>query len=259
MFSIVSSGFFSSRKSVTDYLKMCDQEKADYRSFIALQIDGYLAAGMTMLELGSGGGHDLQLLQSRYRLTASDSSSEFLRILKKRFPKTPRILLDIRSFHQNRQIQSFKANSLDAIYSNKVLIYFTEREIVLSFRRQSALIKNRGFLFHTFWQEIPPSAQQKEQFMQTLLNATQTPKIDRTSESLAKKTVGLATGESEQSEESLSAPRQQNCKESLYYHTRDRLASLIEHELDELLEIRSILSYREQNANDSLLVVLQKK
>jgi len=42
-------------------------------------------------------------------------------------------------------------HTFDGIYSNKVLIHFTKKELKTSFQRQAAILNTGGIAFHTFW------------------------------------------------------------------------------------------------------------
>ena len=74
----------------------------------------HLPANATLLELGSGGGIDIDYLKRPYSVTGSDLSEAFLNIFKEKYPEI--------SFLKLNAQQLALSEKYDCIYSNKVLL-----------------------------------------------------------------------------------------------------------------------------------------
>ena len=144
-------GFYDTIENVNSYIKMA--EGYDGAELIRI-LNEYLPAGSKVLELGTGPGVDLAILQKTYEVTGSDASDIFLERYRKRNPETDLLKLDARTLETNRKF--------DGIYSNKVLHHLSQEELETSFQRQNELLNPGGILLHAFWHG------EKEEFMHGL-------------------------------------------------------------------------------------------
>lgn len=132
--------FYNDRLKVDEYEKMCDEYDG---TKLYKVIDKYLTKGSTLLELGSGPGNDIQYFQSKYKVTGSDLSDEFLLRCRKRFSDIPFMKLDA-VLIETKEV-------FDCIFSNKVLHHLDRRNLEKSLIRQQQVIKPNGIFAHTFW------------------------------------------------------------------------------------------------------------
>ena len=132
--------FFDSNKNVDEYIKMA--EGYDGHELIPI-LRKHLPDGSSVLELGMGPGKDLELLGAHYQSTGSDSSHVFIERYHKFNPESDLLLLDAVTIDTK--------HTFDGIYSNKVLIHLTKKELKTSFQRQAAILNTGGIAFHTFW------------------------------------------------------------------------------------------------------------
>lgn len=133
--------YFDVEDNVDGYLKMV----ADYDGgpLIATFAER-VPAGARVLEIGMGGGADLDLLaEAGYEATGSDASSVFLQRYADRGGRCPTLQLDARLLDTDQRY--------DALFSNKVLQHLTLDEMAASLRRQAALLEPGGVAFHTLW------------------------------------------------------------------------------------------------------------
>ena len=133
-------GYYDDPKNVDEYIDMA--EGFDGRELIAV-LRQHLPEGATVLELGMGPGKDLEILGEHYRVTGSDSSRAFLDRYRGANPEADLVLLDAASMDIDR--------TFDGIYSNKVLIHLTERELGQSLHRQAAVLNSNGVMLHSLW------------------------------------------------------------------------------------------------------------
>ena len=132
--------FFDDISNVEQYIDMCK----DYNpSFIITELKSYLKEGKTMLELGSGPGHDLKALKDLYKMTGSDRSEIFVEKLNSVSPEVPVLLIDAVSLEVKGQY--------DCIFSNKVLQHLTSEDMMKSINRQLQCLNDDGIIFHTLW------------------------------------------------------------------------------------------------------------
>jgi cyclopropane fatty-acyl-phospholipid synthase-like methyltransferase len=103
----------------------------------------HLADGSSLLELGSGLGHDIAWISKHYRLTASDQCETSIAGLRMAFPSLPVLHLDATT------IQCLKP--FDAIFSNKLMQHLSADEFRSSLERQRQVVKPGGIVAHTFW------------------------------------------------------------------------------------------------------------
>ena len=132
--------FFDSEKNVDEYTIMA--EGYDSNAFIPI-LREYLGDGASVLELGMDPGKDLELLRAHFQTTGSDNSHVFLNRYKEIQPNADLLHIDAVTIKTNRKF--------NGIYSNKVLIHLTKKEVKSSFQRQAAVLKAGGVAFHTFW------------------------------------------------------------------------------------------------------------
>jgi SAM-dependent methyltransferase len=107
------------------------------------QLKNFLPAGSHVLEIGSGPGKDWKILKEDYQVVGSDNSLEFLKYLRKNYPKGTFIELDAASLETRDQF--------DCIYSNKVLHHLEDDALITSIRRQYELLHPGGYVCHSFW------------------------------------------------------------------------------------------------------------
>ncbi len=134
-------GYFDTEKNVGEYLRMV--EGYDGAELIA-EFTAKVPKGSRVLELGMGGGTDLDLLrEAGFDATGSDASEVFLDHYRKRGGKSPTLRLDARTIEIELRF--------DAIFSNKVLQHLTPVEMRSSFERQAEVLPAGGLLFHSLW------------------------------------------------------------------------------------------------------------
>lgn len=132
--------FFENEQNVAAYLAATADR--DNRQLLQT-LKKHLSPGATVLELGIGGGRDLEILSESYRATGSDISEAFLQRFRQIHPNADLLRLDAANPQTDR--------CFDAIYSNKVLHHLPRSALPDSLRRQSNLLNAGGILFHTFW------------------------------------------------------------------------------------------------------------
>lgn len=133
-------GFFDTEDGVNEYLEMAKGH--DGRDLIE-KLSSHLPPGSTVLELGMGPGHDLEILSENFRVTGSDTSSLFLDRYRTKDPDADLMLLDAVTLKTDR--------TFDCIYSNKVLQHLQRDDLVKSVPRQAALLEDGGLLAHSVW------------------------------------------------------------------------------------------------------------
>jgi SAM-dependent methyltransferase len=133
-------GFYDDPDSVDEYEKMCEGYDG---SPIFNVLARYLDPGESILEVGCGPGNDIASLKINYAVIGSDNSDEFLKRCRQRHPDVEFLHIDATDLDIDRQF--------DCVYSNKVLHHFSLDELVLSFKRQSKVIREGGLFAHSFW------------------------------------------------------------------------------------------------------------
>jgi cyclopropane fatty-acyl-phospholipid synthase-like methyltransferase len=103
----------------------------------------HLKDGKTLLELGTGPGFDIPFLNTRYLVTGSDFSEEFLIRCKRKFSGINFLKIDVKHIDIKEKF--------DCIYSNKVLHHLTEAELSLSLLEQAEVLSPDGMIAHSFW------------------------------------------------------------------------------------------------------------
>ena len=132
--------FYDDPDNVKKYIQMC--EDYDGRNIYKL-LGKHLSVNSTLLELGSGGGLDIEYLKKNYSVTGSDLSEEFLKVCKEKHPEISFLKLNA----QKLEISEV----YDCIYSNKVLHHLTKEALKESLLEQAKLLSPKGIIAHSFW------------------------------------------------------------------------------------------------------------
>ncbi|MBU2863676.1 class I SAM-dependent methyltransferase [Reinekea forsetii] len=133
-------GFYDDPANVKQYLTMCqDYDGTD----LYQRLSQHLPDHSTLLEVGSGGGLDLEYLKQHFLVTGSDLSDAFLDVLKARHPDIDFLKLNAQSFSIPKKF--------DCIFSNKVLHHLTKPQLAQSFELQAKHLQPGGVLAHSFW------------------------------------------------------------------------------------------------------------
>lgn len=132
--------FYNDPVKVDEYEKMCEEYDG---SELYSVLNKHLIEDSSLLELGSGPGNDIRYLKTKYSVTGSDLSDEFLIRSKKRYTDIPFIKLDAVSIKTDL--------TFDCLFSNKVLHHLTLAELEMSLKRQQKVIVPDGLFAHTFW------------------------------------------------------------------------------------------------------------
>lgn len=132
--------YYQDEKNVEEYVEMA--EGFDGSEFVPI-LRRFLPDGAAILELGMGPGKDIDILNQYFQVTGSDFSQIFLDRYRKTHPNADLVQLNAATMDIERRF--------DGIYSNKVLHHLTHEELRQSLRKQLALLKPGGILFHTIW------------------------------------------------------------------------------------------------------------
>ena len=132
--------FYQTEESVAEYIAAA--KDVNGRRLIE-KLKKHLPQGSLLLEIGSGPGSDFEILKEVYRSVGSDFSTEFIRLLKLRFPQDEFLNLNAVSLDTTRKFQG--------LYSNKVLHHLHEKELKESILRQADLLESDGVICHSFW------------------------------------------------------------------------------------------------------------
>ena len=132
--------YYHSKESVDEYISLSQGFNG---SNLIAQLEKVLAAGASVLEIGSGPGKDYELLRKNYEVVGSDLSEEFLSRLRERFPDGEFAQVDASTLEIDRKFEG--------IYSNKVLHHLSVDELLCSFHRQNELLVSGGIICHSFW------------------------------------------------------------------------------------------------------------
>ncbi len=132
--------FYDDPDNVQKYIEMCQgYDGSNIYDVLAEQV----SANSALLELGSGAGLDIEHLKTRYSVTGSDLSDEFIKVCREKHPEIPFFKIDALKLGIDSRF--------DCIYSNKVLHHFTEAELKASLEQQAKLLKPNGKIAHSFW------------------------------------------------------------------------------------------------------------
>jgi len=132
--------YYDEPSNVKKYIEMC--EGYDGNNIYQL-LSKHLPDKATLLELGSGGGLDIEFLKQKYLTTGSDLSEEFLKICKDKHPDV--------SFLKLNALKLATAGTFDCVYSNKVLHHLTKVELKKSLVEQAKILSTKGLIAHSFW------------------------------------------------------------------------------------------------------------
>ena len=131
--------FYNDPLKVDEYEKMCDEYDGTELYHV---LDNHLTKGSSFLELGSGPGNDISYFKSKYNVTGSDLSQEFISRCRRRFKDVPFKKLDAVLIETKQ--------TFDCIFSNKVLHHLGRDNLDTSLKRQQQVIKPKGIFAHTF-------------------------------------------------------------------------------------------------------------
>ena len=132
--------FYDDPDNVKKYIQMC--KDYDGQNVYDL-LSQHLSMNSKLLELGSGGGLDIEYLKKIYSVTGSDLSEEFLKVCKEKHPEIPFLKLNAQKLEVSEVF--------DCVYSNKVLHHLTKEALKDSFLAQTKLLSNEGIIAHSFW------------------------------------------------------------------------------------------------------------
>lgn len=136
----MSQGFYHTKASVDLYYKMTENINGQ---LLIDKLKDYLSPKSSLLELGTGPGHDWKILSKDYKVIGSDLSDEFLARLKVNYPTGEFLKLNAANLNYE--------GVFDGIYSNKVLHHLKDEELHQSIARQSQLLTEKGVICHSFW------------------------------------------------------------------------------------------------------------
>jgi len=132
--------YYDDAENVKKYIQMCNGYDGNN---IYQLLSKSLPVKSSLLELGSGGGLDIEYLKRVYSITGSDLSEAFLNVCKEKHPDVPFLKLNV---------QKLEVNELyDCIYSNKVLHHLTREELKESLLQQAKILSSKGLIAHSFW------------------------------------------------------------------------------------------------------------
>ena len=132
--------YYKTKESVEEYIQLAKDVNGGK---LIEKLSKFLPADSHLLEIGSGPGTDWEILSSRYKITGSDNSSEFLSHLKDKNPNGQFLLLDAITLKTNQKF--------DGIYSNKVMHHLSDEELADSINRQKDILNSGGIICHSFW------------------------------------------------------------------------------------------------------------
>jgi trans-aconitate methyltransferase len=132
--------FYHTKESVKQYIQMA--KDVNGRELIE-KMEQFLAHDSKLLEIGSGPGTDWNILKTKYDVTGSDYSKEFIKHLKSENPHGEFLELDACTLKTKLKF--------DGIYSNKVLHHLTDQELLNSIQRQHEILIPQGIICHSFW------------------------------------------------------------------------------------------------------------
>ncbi len=136
----MSITYYETKESVDQYIAMAK----DANEEVLAAFDKVLKPGVQILELGSGSGADWARLNRTYHVIGSDNSEEFLRRLRKKYPKGTFLKLEAPSLITD--IQPF------ALYANKVLHHLEDATLKQTITRMHQILQSRGVVCLSFWQ-----------------------------------------------------------------------------------------------------------
>jgi len=132
--------FYDSESNIEKYIEIA--KGYDGRELIEI-LKSHISSGASVLELGSGPGVDLEILNQSFDATGSDFSKCFIKRLNETYPDFEILEVDVKNIELRRKF--------DCVYSNKVLVHLNDLELAASLKKQVDLLSKGGILFHTFW------------------------------------------------------------------------------------------------------------
>lgn len=132
--------YYKTQQSVEEYIRMAEGHNG---GALIKKLNNFLPHGASLLEIGSGPGTDLSLLNAVYNVVGSDNSDKFIKHLQTKNPEGEFLNLDAATLDTNQKF--------DGIYSNKVLHHLKDDEIEASIIRQKDLLNPGGIIGHSFW------------------------------------------------------------------------------------------------------------
>ncbi len=136
----MEGAYYHTKKSVDEYIKMAEGING---SELIEKLKDFLPENSTVLEIGSGPGSDWEILDTYYRVTGSDNSTEFVNRLLSKYPNGQFLKLNAVTLGTDQKF--------NGIYSNKVLHHLTDDELHTSINRQYELLEVDGIICHSFW------------------------------------------------------------------------------------------------------------
>ena len=132
--------YFDNPESVQEYIEMTKNYVGEQTLSATKR---HVPKGSSILELGMGPGHDLNILKRDFTVTGSDASQIFLDIHRQNHPDNQLYRLNATTIDIEQ--------TFDCIYSNKVLHQLDNDDLSKSFKRQHHLLPSGGFVVHSFW------------------------------------------------------------------------------------------------------------
>ena len=136
----MSEAYYHTKQSVEEYIRLAEGYNG---GDLIERLKSILPTDSSLLELGSGPGTDWELLNSNYKVTGSDNSTEFVKRLNAKNQKAEFLFLDAVTLDTDKKF--------DGIYSNKVLHHLKDEEIEASIERQYQILNPKGIICHSFW------------------------------------------------------------------------------------------------------------
>lgn len=134
--------YFDDEKNFKEYISLSKNSQTNKIIDVLLK---YLSKHKKVLELESKAGVHLEALDAYYEITGSDKDELFVRRLKDTY-------YDLRILRlEPINIDTHK--DFDAIYSNKILQFYSKEDIKASFESQLNILKKGGISYHTFWKK----------------------------------------------------------------------------------------------------------
>jgi len=132
--------FYNDSRNVDNYIHMA--EGFDGKMLIE-KLKTHLNLGAKVLEIGMGPGKDYEILSEDFSVSGTDASSIFVDRYKLLNPDANVFLLDAVIMELDEKY--------DCFYSNKVLMHLTTEQMIVSLKKQKALLNDVGVLFHSLW------------------------------------------------------------------------------------------------------------
>ena len=132
--------YYNKKESVKQYIRLAKDANGGE---LIEKLKEFLPFKSIILEIGSGPGTDLKILNENYKVIGSDNSKEFLTHLIAKNPTGKFLELDAITLNT---IEKF-----DGLYSNKVMHHLKDSELISSIKRQHKILNPHGIICHSFW------------------------------------------------------------------------------------------------------------